>query len=453
MAVWPFAEDLEVMMPADSNVGVVAGNNQHEAHAAADGTGRLKEARPASMLRGSPASRVTAKSCRSGDDRGVRFRFPVRAASPCLPGGRQEWHASCQRNLGRAFVKDFSLQMNGALDGFVGHGEFQVGALHGVGNGRRVSFLTGLLASSRRRLYSSRGSVTLPEAGTGGRTTSSAAAAKPGRTNIHASKIARDFFTCHLPFLVSNEADDAGWSLILRRYRDEIKGRWQVKKSLAILLAWMLVSSRLCSGGRRCCSTSRPSSGNVTLPLDEYNRLLELASKPVRKLDTPPVPYTMKRADLKLTVANESVQGTVHLQGEIFTKARPDSADNWHGILDARQEGKGLPLELENGTHTAVITGPADFAVTLDAGLPLSIEAGRASFNLPVPSAGSVRLVLVVPGDHTNVRVSPGIITSRSSANGQTAIEATLVPGQPANVGGQPARMSRLCAQGSPLSL
>ncbi len=103
-------------------------------------------------------------------------------------------------------------------------------------------------------------------------------------------------------------------------------------------------------------------------------------------------------------------------------------------ILDARQEGKSLPLELENGTHTAVIAGPADFAVTLDAGLPLNIEAGRASFSLPAPSAGSVRLSLAVPGDHTNVRISPGLIISRSSANGQTAIEATLVPGQLANI-------------------
>jgi hypothetical protein len=93
-----------------------------------------------------------------------------------------------------------------------------------------------------------------------------------------------------------------------------------------------------------------------------------------------------------------------------------------------------LPLELENGTHTAVITGPADFALTLDAGLPLRIEAGRASFSLPVPSAGSVRFALVVPGDHTNVRISPGIITSRSSEKGQTSIEATLVPGQPASI-------------------
>jgi hypothetical protein len=64
----------------------------------------------------------------------------------------------------------------------------------------------------------------------------------------------------------------------------------------------------------------------------------------------------------------------------------------------------------------------------------LNIEAGRASFSLPAPSAGSVRFALIVPGDHTNVRVSPGLITARSSENGQTSIEATLVPGVPANI-------------------
>jgi hypothetical protein len=208
-----------------------------------------------------------------------------------------------------------------------------------------------------------------------------------------------------------------------------------VKKTLAILLAWMLVLPGFAAAAEDVAPPPVPSSGNVTLALDEYNRLVELASKPVRKPDTPPVPYTMKRADLKFTVANESVQGTVHLQGEILHKgATKIPLTTGMAILDARQEGKSLPLELENGTHTAVISGPSDFAVTLDAGLPLSIEAGRASFSLPVPSAGSVRLALVVPGDHTNVRISPGLITARSSENGQTSIEATLVPGQPANI-------------------
>src|SRR5262249_34832504 len=98
-------------------------------------------------------------------------------------------------------------------------------------------------------------------------------------------------------------------------------------------------------------------------------------------------------------------------------------------VLDARLDAKPLPLTTDGPAHVAILPGASDFAVTLDAGLPLSIEAGRASFTLPVPSASSVDLTLVVPGDHANVRVSAGIITKRTSLNGQTTIEATLVPG------------------------
>jgi hypothetical protein len=178
-----------------------------------------------------------------------------------------------------------------------------------------------------------------------------------------------------------------------------------------------------------------PQAGNVTLPLEEYNRLLELANKSPRRVESAPLPYTIKRGGLKLRVTTETVMGTVQLQGETFNKGETKVAlTSGMTILDARQEGRSLPLEQEGGTQTAILAGPAEFSVVLDAGLPLNIETGRASFSLPVPQAGSVRLTLEVPGDHTNVKLSPGLITSRASANGNTTIEATLVPGQPANI-------------------
>lgn len=209
-----------------------------------------------------------------------------------------------------------------------------------------------------------------------------------------------------------------------------------MKKILSALLTGLLLSPQGVLAGEKSGSVPPvPSSGNVTLPLDEYNRLLQLASKPARRIETPPVPYTLKRADLKLHVVSESVQGTVQLQGEILRRGVTKvPLTTGMAILDARQEGKSLPLELEGGTHTAVLAGPAEFALTLDAGLPLNIDPGRASFTLPVPLAGSVRLTLSLPGDHTNVRISPGLITSRASENGQTMVEATLVPGQNASI-------------------
>ena len=178
-----------------------------------------------------------------------------------------------------------------------------------------------------------------------------------------------------------------------------------------------------------------PEPGNVTLTLDEFNRLSELASKPAKKAELPPQPYSLKRAELKLKVDTENVLGTIQLQGEVLKKGVVKvPLSTGMTILDAHQETKGVPLQLENGTQTAVLTGPAEFSVTLDAVLPLRIDAGRASVSLPVPLAGCTTLTLTIPGEHTAVNISPGLITNRKSEGGRTIIEATLVPGQSANL-------------------
>jgi hypothetical protein len=178
-----------------------------------------------------------------------------------------------------------------------------------------------------------------------------------------------------------------------------------------------------------------PDSGNVTLTLDEYNRLVALAAKPPKGTDVAPLPYSIKHADVKLHIENDGVRGTVQLQGEVFRNGVSKvPLTTGMTVLDAHQNGKGLPLLQENGTHMALLSGPGEFSVALDTGLPLTIEAGRASFSLPVPAAGSVQLAMMIPGDHTFANISPGLITSRKSENGHTAIEATLVPGQPAKI-------------------
>lgn len=178
-----------------------------------------------------------------------------------------------------------------------------------------------------------------------------------------------------------------------------------------------------------------PAPGNVTLSLDEYNRLLALANRPGKKSEAPPLPYLLKHAELKLRVVNDGVLGSIEFEGETLsdnmTKVPLITGAT---VLDARHGAKPLPLLLENGTHTAILPGESEFSVTLDAGLPVSIETGRASFSLPVPAAGSVRLSLTVPGERTNVQLNHGIITHRGSENGNTEIEATLVPGQTASV-------------------
>jgi Carboxypeptidase regulatory-like domain len=198
--------------------------------------------------------------------------------------------------------------------------------------------------------------------------------------------------------------------------------------ALALLIA-------LPSFAQQKSDPAAPAPGNVTLSLDEYNRLLALANRPAKKTDAPPQPYLLKRADLKFRVNNDDVLGSIQFEGEtlsVNTTIVPLTTGMT--VLDAHHGAKPLPLLLENGVHSAILPGESEFAVSLDTGLPLSIETGRASFTLPAPSAGSVRLSLSVPGDRTNVQLNHGIITHRASANGNTEIEATLTPGQTATV-------------------
>jgi hypothetical protein len=53
---------------------------------------------------------------------------------------------------------------------------------------------------------------------------------------------------------------------------------------------------------------------------------------------------------------------------------------------------------------------------------------------MPVPPAGSATAVIEVPGEQTDVRISPGLVLRRTSANGLTTVEATLEPGSPTQV-------------------
>lgn len=203
-----------------------------------------------------------------------------------------------------------------------------------------------------------------------------------------------------------------------------------MKTAIAVLMLCAVVAT-----AQEKSLLPQPSPGNVTLTLDEFNRLNELANRPPKRADAPPLPYSLKNAELKLTAGANSISGTMQVRGEVFKKgvvAVP--LTRGLTIFNARQEGKDLPLQLDGGVENAVLSGPAEFSLLMEIGEPLSLEAGRASVTLPAPSAGSVTLSLVVPGEYTTVKLSRGLVTGRTSENGHTTVLATLVPGQNVNI-------------------
>ena len=53
---------------------------------------------------------------------------------------------------------------------------------------------------------------------------------------------------------------------------------------------------------------------------------------------------------------------------------------------------------------------------------------------LPVPQAGTARATFDVPGDQADVRLSSGLVTRRTTADGRTIVDATLDPGSSVEV-------------------
>ena len=207
-------------------------------------------------------------------------------------------------------------------------------------------------------------------------------------------------------------------------------------RALILILSIAVVAA----GQGRNTTVSAPlpapgAAGTVTLSLSEYNRLVELATRKGTQPDEVPLPYVLSHAVFKLHVENQTLVGTVDIDGSLLEKgAVKTPLTTALTILEAKQAGNPLPLLQEGANHAAILNGPGPFAVSLGVAAPLAIEAGRASFMLAVPLASSSTLTLELPGNHANVRVEPGIVTSRDTVNGQTRIEAALEPGKSARI-------------------
>ena len=173
----------------------------------------------------------------------------------------------------------------------------------------------------------------------------------------------------------------------------------------------------------------------VTLSLTEYNRLIDLASRPPQGALVAPVAAVLASANLRVRVERDTARGVFAIAGDAL---RPGvsrvSLLSGATLIDANAGGRPLPLIADGNAHTALIPGPGPFSLALEWGAPLQFKPGRASFVLPVPQAGTARATFDLPGDQADVHLSSGLITGKSILDGRTIIEATLDPGSTTEV-------------------
>ena len=148
-----------------------------------------------------------------------------------------------------------------------------------------------------------------------------------------------------------------------------------------------------------------------------------------------PLPFILSHAVFKLRVEKQTLVGTVDIDGALL-ESGPVKTPLTTGltILEAKQAGTALPLIAGRTTPF----GDPDWSRSI-----CSFTRSRGSFSdrsrarflsAAVPLASSAVLSLELPGNHANVRVEPGLVTTRTTVNGHTIIEAALEPGKPARI-------------------
>lgn len=177
-------------------------------------------------------------------------------------------------------------------------------------------------------------------------------------------------------------------------------------------------------------------ASTVSLPLADYERLVERAEAAPSRPDSLPMPAAALAAVLDARVEGGSLRGTLVLTGATL---RPGDHRvpllGGAAVIDARSNGTPVALATAGrGQIDAWVRGAGPFAIASDWTTDLRVAAGRATVTLPSTRAGTARLRLAVPGDAAEVRLSHGVVTSRRREGEATLIEATLAPGAAAEL-------------------
>src|SRR5215203_6215892 len=116
-------------------------------------------------------------------------------------------------------------------------------------------------------------------------------------------------------------------------------------KALILILLISVVAAGQHRSTRLDASLPVPGAAStVTLSLSEYNRLVELATRKNKTLDGVPLPFVLSRAVFKLRVENQTLVGTVDIDGSLLEKGVVKTPLTTSlTILDAKQASNPLP--------------------------------------------------------------------------------------------------------------
>jgi hypothetical protein len=190
-------------------------------------------------------------------------------------------------------------------------------------------------------------------------------------------------------------------------------------KSITLVLATLIV---ITTSGR--AQESPRSSGWVVIPVDEY-RVLRAKAYPVEHdPEPPPVDATLTRVDYDLRITGDQAAGRASLTVDVLK-------DGWvrvpipSGLLvrEARLDGKPVALVPSGKGSTqlsALLSRAGRSVLLLDINLPVNSSAGDESVSLPSSESGVTRASVQLSRQEVDLRISGGLLSQKSQADGET---------------------------------
>ena len=173
---------------------------------------------------------------------------------------------------------------------------------------------------------------------------------------------------------------------------------------------------------------ARPEAppGEVVLPLDAYNTLVDAAARHNRPMPAPPEDASVRQARYRVSVQGAQARVVMTAVVDVlgpgrFTQTLLGSDSALLSLaVDAKPEG-ALVLD----EHYAVELAPGSHTVELEVAVPVDRE-GPSELQLAVPAAVTARLEMALPGVGWNVQVGGVDNPQLGRSGGNTLLTAAL---------------------------
>ena len=196
---------------------------------------------------------------------------------------------------------------------------------------------------------------------------------------------------------------------------------------LGVLLAIALIS-----WSAPVATETESSSGQVQLPLEDYNLLVEQASDPTRPPRPAPAGYALGNARVTVLVegAGQRTSGAVHVQLGI------DVLENDWVLIPVLPPGTpvgsvkvgGQPVQLISTPHGLAWSTKKAGSYTMQIEYQVDASRSEAGFTLPVPlpQAAAINLSATLPGRGLDATVIPAAGTKTVASGPNTLVTATV---------------------------